>query len=203
MIRTVVWLGVIAAVTVSLIALPQLKQEPAITRVALITADNDKYWERLIEGAETAADLYDVELTVLRADGSADKQTDMLIDTEGKGFGALAVSPVDPNRQALMLRSLGRTMPLVTVDSDCILSGRICFVGADNYAAGRLSGQMIKQARPDGARVLVVMGPLAKENGERRRQGIIDELLDRSNGPGRPTEPLDEVHGEGRYVVAV
>jgi ribose transport system substrate-binding protein len=55
---------------------------------------------------------------------------------------------------------------------------------------------------PDGGRVAIVMGPIEKANGERRRQGIIDELLDRSFGPGRPTEPIDEVMIGEHFTIA-
>jgi ribose transport system substrate-binding protein len=200
--RAIIWVCVLLIAAAGITTLIALKGREAPVRAALVTADDDIYWTRLIEGAEAAAGIYDVDLTVFRGDGSTETQTDLILRARDAGYTALAVSPVDENQQAVLLRGIGRQSSLVTVDSDCELSGRICFVGADNYEAGRRSGQMIRQAMPDGARVLIVMGPIAKANGERRRQGIIDELLDRSRGPGRPTEPLDDVHAGERYTVA-
>ncbi|MEO1511988.1 MAG: substrate-binding domain-containing protein, partial [Planctomycetota bacterium] len=199
--RAVVWTLVLIVAAAGVTAFSVLRGREGPVQAVLVTADDDVYWERLVDGAEAAAALYDVDLTVLENNGSIDRQNELLRQAESGRYSAIAVSPVDANRQATLLRSIGRSSSLVTVDSDCDVSGRICFVGADNYAAGRASGRMIKQALPDGARVLIVMGPIEKANGERRRQGIIDELLDRSDGPGRPTEPIGEVHQNGDFAV--
>jgi ribose transport system substrate-binding protein len=71
------------------------------------------------------------------------------------------------------------------------VSNRLCFVGTDNYAAGRLCAEQLRKAVPEGE-VLISTGSLDKENVQRRRQGVIDELLDRSFEPNRSTDPIDQ-----------
>ncbi len=59
------------------------------------------------------------------------------------------------------------------------------YIGVDNYEAGRTVGKLIKQAFPDGAKVILAIGRLEQDNAKKRQQGVIDELLDRkmsSNG---------------------
>lgn len=201
-LRTAVWTIVLLAAAATIYILKTTPGETAPPRVALITADSDPYWDRVAKGAQSAADEKGIDLTVMRADGTLETQTRMMLDAVKQRFDGVAISPVDANRQVIALKEIAAASRLVTVDSDSELSDRICFIGADNYASGRQCGELIKAALPDGARVAIVMGPIVKANGERRRQGIIDELLDRSYGPGRPTEPLDQIHTGNNYTIA-
>jgi ribose transport system substrate-binding protein len=197
----VIWsIAVIAAVAAA-VTWFRLSGSTGPVRIALVTADNDPYWERLIKGAEAAAAERGATLTVMKADGTLNMQSEMMIRLAADKYNGVAISPIDAGRQALSLRRLSESAPLITVDSDSEFSGRICFVGADNYAAGRVCGEILKQAMPDGGNVIIVTGPMNKENGERRRQGVIDELLDRSYGPGRPMEPLDKPQSGATFTI--
>jgi ribose transport system substrate-binding protein len=73
----------------------------------------------------------------------------------------------------------------------------MCFVGTDNYAAGRLCGQQVRDAVPAGGDVIISIGNLDKENGQRRRQGVIDELLDRPFKPDQEMDPADATGMKG------
>jgi ribose transport system substrate-binding protein len=53
----------------------------------------------------------------------------------------------------------------------------------DNYIAGRMCGQLIKEALPDGGSIMLFVGRLGQANSRLRRQGIIDELMDVPNRP--------------------
>jgi ribose transport system substrate-binding protein len=72
-----------------------------------------------------------------------------------------------------------RVTKVITHDSDAPDSKRLCFVGMDNYKAGRAAGKLIKEAIPNGGKVMLFVGRLEQLNAQQRRQGIIDELLDR------------------------
>jgi ribose transport system substrate-binding protein len=199
--RAVIWPLVLLVVIAGVFAWTRLGNRDRPVSIALITADSDPYWELLIDGAETAARELDVDITVMKADGTLDQQNKLINAAIGGDFDGLAVSPTDANAQSMILRNASEDHHLVTVDSDCGPSGRVCFVGAENYSAGRLCGEMVKSALPDGARVVIVMGPITKANGDRRRQGLIDELLDRSNTPARPSEPLEGPIVGDRYEI--
>ena len=79
----------------------------------------------------------------------------------------------------------------------------MCFVGTDNYFAGRLCGQQVRQAIPDGGDVVISSATLDKENGQRRRQGVIDELLDRPLQPDREMDPVDSAPLKGPHYTVV
>ena len=65
-----------------------------------------------------------------------------------------------------------------------------------NYAGDAISGgggvwssdedpQLIKEALPNGGKIMIFIGRLEQDNSKRRRQGVIDELL------GRPHDPTN------------
>ena len=60
----------------------------------------------------------------------------------------------------------------------------------ENYLAGRMCGELVKEAMPDGGSVMLFVGRLEQLNARQRQQGVIDELLDRE--PPSPTASDDE-----------
>ena len=172
-------------------------------RVVLVTSDQP-YWDLVIKGAREAADQYDVHLTVHRAKPDVESQTQIIRGLVDKKFAGIAVSPIDPAAQAAVLSEVAADHTLVTFDSDSPASSRLCFVGTDNYAAGRLCGQKVREVLPDGGEVVISIGNLDKENGQRRRQGVIDELLDRPFKPDQEMDPADSgpLKGPQHTVVA-
>jgi ribose transport system substrate-binding protein len=149
-------------------------------KVALVTASQGAYWDLIIKGAESAAERHKVSLTIVQSKGDEASQTQAIRGLVGKGYDGVAISPNDPPRQAAALAEIAAEADLVTFDSDSNVSRRLCFIGTDNYDAGRMAGQQIRQAVPDGGEIILAIGSLDKENGQRRRQGVIDELLERT-----------------------
>ncbi len=55
----------------------------------------------------------------------------------------------------------------------------------DNYHAGLLCGKTLRDAMPDGGKVMIFVGRLDQDNAKRRRQGFIDGFLGFASGPQR------------------
>jgi ribose transport system substrate-binding protein len=145
----------------------------------------------IVAGAREAEKQYDVNLVIIRAKGDA--QADAVRNLVGQKYDGVAVSPYNPPSEAPILSDLAGQTTLVTFDSDSPLSNRLCFVGTDNYAAGRLCGQQARAALGDaGGEVLIQVGNLDKDNAQRRREGVIDELLDRPFEANHPMDPTDQ-----------
>jgi ribose transport system substrate-binding protein len=199
--RAVFWpVFVIAVVAFGLYA----TQQYGGTRpsVVFITADSTPYWERVIDGANDAAEQYGISLQVIRASGTMDDQGDRLDSAAAAGADAVVISPVDGLRQTAALREVARASVLVTVDSDSELSDRVCFVGMDNYVAGIEAAAMVRRALPNGGRVLIAAGPLDKTNGQERRQGVIDALMGRDERSELNADPLETpIAGDGFTIV--
>ena len=171
-------------------------------RVALVAGEGP-YWDLVIDGAREAAEQYDVNLTVIRSKPDEPTQSQTIRDLIGKKYNGVAVSPIDPMAQAVLLAEVGNDTTVVTYDSDSPLSRRLCFVGTDNYTAGRLCGDYVRQAIPDGGEVIISISNLEKENGQRRRQGVIDELLDRPYDREHEMDPPDAPALKGEKFTVV
>src|SRR4051812_34066140 len=146
-------------------------------------------------GAEFGADV-DVRMP---ANGPADQKR-MVEELLARGVDGIAFSPADPKNQLDLMQEIARNTNLITQDSDAPEAPRLCFVGMDNYQAGRLCGKLIKEAMPNGGSVMMFVGRAGQLNGQQRRQGITDELMGRpDNKPGN--DPPDaELKGE-KYTV--
>jgi ribose transport system substrate-binding protein len=168
-------------------------------KVAIVTASQGQYWDLIVRGAQDAADKYHLRLTVVSPKST--DQTQAIRDLVGKGYDGIAISPNDPLNQAPTLVDVANDTNLITFDSDSPVSKRLCYVGTDNYDAGRTAGQQVKLAIPDGGDVIISIGSLDKQNAQRRRQGVIDELLDRSFEPARPGDPVDGAIKGTKYTI--
>ena len=67
----------------------------------------------------------------------ASRQLDAIDELVDKGVNGLAVTPVEDDAVRARLRALSDEMPVVTFNTDLSESGRLCYVGSDNYACGR------------------------------------------------------------------
>ena len=172
-------------------------------RVAIITSGDSKYWDPVEAGADAAAKLWDVDVRVIRVKTDLAAQMDAIKQATNDNYDAIAISPINPDGQATVLADLAAKKTLVTLDSDTPVARRTCFVGTNNYDAGWLCGQVVKSAIPDGGEVAIVLGNPDKENTQRRRQGVIDQLLDREFQAERTGDPMDGVlkSPDGKYTV--
>ncbi|MFM9181789.1 MAG: substrate-binding domain-containing protein, partial [Phycisphaerales bacterium] len=113
-------------------------------------------------------------------------QTRMLEHLVTRGIDAGSVSPIDPANQGEVLSLVAERSFLITNDSDAPKSPRLCYVGMDNYAAGRLCGELAREGLPKGGKVAIYIGRLEQDNARRRWLGFVAGLLGRSNDPARP-----------------
>ena len=168
--------------------------------VAYVTNGVTSFWTIARVGAEHAASRFNVELTVqMPAEGISDQKR-MVQDLLTVGVDGIAISPIDPVNQVDLVNEAARHTTVITQDSDAPGTNRLCYIGMDNYIAGRLCGQLVKEALPDGGKVVILVGRLEQDNARRRRQGVIDELLDRPPDSQRYDLPGSQP-GNDRYTI--
>jgi ribose transport system substrate-binding protein len=168
--------------------------------VAYVTNGIAAFWVVAAKGAEAAARDANVDLLIRMPPDGVGDQKRMVQELLTQGVDGIAISPIDPDNQADLLDEIAANSILITQDSDAPKSKRRCYIGMDNYLAGRMCGQMIKEAIPDGGEVMLFVGRLEQLNARQRRQGIIDELLDRSSDPTRYDPTGKPLKGD-RYTV--
>ena len=147
-------------------------------RLAFVTNNASDFWtiaRRGTEKADTELDDVTVEFKI-PSDGTAAEQKRLLDDLLSKGVEGIAVSPVDPENQMQMINDAAKRVLVVTQDSDAPKSDRAFYVGTDNVAAGRQAGGLIKEALPQGGKIMVFVGKLDARNAQERLQGIRETL---------------------------
>ncbi|MBL8751838.1 MAG: sugar-binding protein [Planctomycetes bacterium] len=191
----------IAAVAFAVVV-PLSAQEPVKKpRLAFVTNCVAEFWTVASFGVEAAKKEFPVEAVVrMPANGTAEEQKRILEDLLAKGVQGIALSPKDPENMTALLDKVASRAVLITHDSDAPKSKRLCYVGMDNYDAGRACGQLVKQALPNGGPVVILVGNLDQDNARRRRQGVIDELLDRTRDPSR-FDKQDAALKAGKYEI--
>ncbi|MEM7699174.1 MAG: sugar-binding protein [Verrucomicrobiota bacterium] len=176
-----------------------VEQGEKVNRYAFITNGVAEFWVLAQRGAEDAADELGVKATVLMPADAVDQQS-QVEDSIARGFSGIAISPIDPENQNDLLNQAAAATVLITHDSDAPDSNRLVYVGMDNYTAGRLCGELVREALPNGGKVMLMIGRLGQDNAERRRQGTIDGILDRSVDATR-SDPVNEVIEENGFTI--
>lgn len=170
-------------------------------RVAYVTNGVDPFWTIASKGANAGAAEFNADVTVIfpsNAEDQKQKIEDLLIG----GINAIAISPIDAKNQTPMIDEAAKQVPVITHDADAPESKRLMYIGVENYDAGRMCGQLVKEALPSGGKVAIFVGRMEQDNAVKRRQGVIDELLDRAKDVNRFDEPGKEIKGDKYTVVA-
>jgi ribose transport system substrate-binding protein len=179
------------------------KHDDSKPTVAFVTNCIDPFWVIAEKGAKDAAadPKIDVNVDVRMPPNGVHDQKRMVMELLTRGVNGIAISPIDPANQGDLLNDIASATNLITHDSDAPDSKRLCYVGMDNYDAGRMCGKLVKKAFPQGGQVIIFVGVIDQDNAKRRRQGVIDELLDRSPDPSRFDKPGSELNGPKYTIV--
>ena len=147
-------------------------------KLAFVTNNASDFWTIARKGTEKAAhDIPGIEVEFrITSDGTAAQQQSVVDDLLAKGINGIAISPVDPANQTPMLNRAASQALVITQDSDAPTSNRACYIGTDNVEAGRQAGQLVKEALPQGGKIMVFVGVLDAANAQQRYQGLKEAL---------------------------
>ena len=201
--RRVFWAIAIVAIVAALVfrssvALDDSEQGgPPPRKVALITGGPGDYWQAAVAGAEAAAQARGIELEVYRPDAAENVEQQMqLLSVAGtSGVDAIAVSPIDADRQTELITRIASLKPVVTFDSDASSSARHGYVGTSNFSAGLVAGTLVKKAIPEGGKVAVLLANETKENLIDRLAGLRTRLEESPNPAESPIDPRFQLVG--------
>ncbi|MGH7169820.1 MAG: sugar-binding protein [Gemmataceae bacterium] len=167
------WLaaGLLLAVTAG------CQQGPARTKVAFVTNNPQTFWSIAEKGCAKGGKEFDVDVIFKKPQtNDASLQTQIIDNLLNQDIKALAVSVIHPDGQSKYLKEIAAKVPLITQDNDAPDSDRLCYIGTNNYKAGRAVGQLIKEVLPAGGVLAVFVGQKEPLNVRQRRQGMLDEL---------------------------
>ena len=170
-------------------------------KVAYITNGIASFWTFAEKGAKDAAQEFNADVNIQMPANGVEDQKRICQDLLAQGIDGIAISPIDPDNQGDLLTEIGQRTNMITHDSDAPGSERLCYIGMDNYTAGRMCGELVKEAMPEGGSVMIFVGRLGQANSRLRRQGVIDELLDREPDENRYDEPSAGVIKGEKYTI--
>jgi ribose transport system substrate-binding protein len=166
-------------------------------KIAFVSNGVASFWTIAAAGVKAAGEKLGVNAeTLMPVEGISDQKR-MIEDLLTRGIDGIAVSPIDPVNQTELLNRAAQRTKLITHDSDAPASDRVLYIGMDNYQAGRLCGDLVREAMPQGGTVMLFIGRLEQDNAKRRRQGVIDAMLGRPSNPNNfdPTSGIIEGNG--------
>jgi len=147
--------------------------------VAFITNATSDFWKIARKGCEKA----DTELAAVKVvfkttnTGSIEEQNGLIRDALDRDEAdAIAISVIDPAGQKKVINDAARRALVITQDSDAPDSDRSPYLGADNRAAGRQAGELIKKALPQGGKIMVFVGKREVQNARERFEGLKESL---------------------------
>jgi ribose transport system substrate-binding protein len=148
-------------------------------KLAFVVNNASSFWTIAKAGVDDSVKELGTNVVVdfrIPSDGQAATQRGMLDDLLAKGVDGIAVSPIDPGNQTEFLDKIASQTLLITHDSDAPRSKRVCYIGTDNTAAGVEAGKLVKEALPNGGKIMIFVGTLDAANAQERFAGLKKEL---------------------------
>jgi ribose transport system substrate-binding protein len=154
------------------------KTDGKALKLAFVTNNASDFWtiaQKGVEKADKELDNVTVEFK-LPGSGAVDEQKRIIDDLLSKGVNGIAISPIDPDNQTQFINETAKKALVITQDSDAPTSDRSVYIGTDNVAAGRQAGELIKEALPNGGKIMVFVGKTDARNAKERLQGIKEAI---------------------------
>lgn len=172
-------------------------------KVAFISNNPFEFWTFARRGTEKAASDFNVDVEFYMPPlGKAEEQRQAVEDFVAKGIQGIAISPNDAANQAAFFDKIAERVPLITQDSDLPPgSKRLCYLGTNNYEAGKAAGKLVKEAAPEGGKIVIYVGKLDVQNALERRQGVLDELAGEKDAHKQELEKTQYPIQFGKYTL--
>lgn len=155
------------------------KPPKTVKTIAFITNSTSDFWKIARKGCEKAdAELTDVNVSFRTTNtGTTDEQNGLIrMALDRDEADAIAISPIDPTAQKKVINDATKRTLVITQDSDAPETDRSLYLGADNRAAGRQAGELIKKALPQGGKIMVFVGKREVLNAVERFEGLKESL---------------------------
>ena len=170
-------------------------------KIAYVTNGVASFWTIAAAGVKAGGEKFGVDAeTLMPVEGISDQKR-MIEDLLTRGVDGIAVSPIDPGSQTELINKAAKRAKVITHDSDAPESERLLYIGMDNYKAGRMCGDLVREAMPKGGSVMLFIGRLEQDNSKRRRQGVIDAILGRPENPTNFDPPGEVIEANGYKIL--
>ncbi|HUR53361.1 MAG TPA: substrate-binding domain-containing protein [Gemmataceae bacterium] len=177
--------SLVAAVAALLAFIPACGKKSGKIKVAVVTNGTAEFWSICEAGATKASQEFDVDVIFRQPDkNEVSTQMEIVEAVLKQGISGIAVSVINPAEQTPDLRRIAKQTHFLAMDNDAPESGRLCYIGIDNYEAGKAVGRLVKQSMPQGGTVALFIGGTDSANAKGRVGGVLDELAGTKDAKG-------------------
>ncbi len=179
-----IWRGVGFAIVVAAVSAGLLGTAPAsgakrMTFVVVPKAINNPFFNFVRDGCQAEASKLGVTCEYTGPTVTEiQPQIQVLESLIQRHVDGLAISAVDGKAVVPVIkRAIAAGIPVVMFDSDAAPgSGRLAFIGTNNYRGGLALGKAFARALPGGGKYAIITGGLGAENLNERIKGVHDGL---------------------------
>ncbi len=158
----------------------QGKGTPDQTPLAIVANDVAPFWTAGQIGSQRAASELGVPVIFNAPIKPGDKvaQRNIIESFVRDGYKGLAFSAIDPvSIKQVVQDGIAQKINFITLDSDAPDTGRLVYIGTNNYKAGVAAAQVLMQTLGEkGGRVVGMVGALTAQNAIDRIRGIQDTI---------------------------
>ena len=150
-------------------------------KIALVlktTVETAEFWEQVMDGVESAAEKYQVDLHVsgASAETEIDEQIAVMAEVIEEKPDVIILVASDYDRLVPSTeQAVAAGIPVVTMDSDVNTDARTCYVASDNLEIGRNLGSALADIVPEG-QVAVLSHSTAASSGIDRASGAVEVM---------------------------
>jgi ribose transport system substrate-binding protein len=158
-----------------------------------------QFWQAVREGAEQAAEEFDVEITFEGPDSESEvaQQIDMLQTAMDRNPDAIGFAALDSQAAApLMDEAASRGIPVVAFDSGVDSDVPVTTAATDNLAAAALAAEKMVELIGGAGQVALIVHDQTSVTGVQRRDGFIQYL--EQNAPN--VEIIPPQYGGGDHL---
>jgi ribose transport system substrate-binding protein len=153
---------------------------PEETPLGIVANSVTAFWTAAQIGALRASSEIGVPIifTAPVKPGNKVFQVSLVKSFISEGYKGVAISVIDPEAiTSVVKEGLAKDINFITIDSDAPDSGRLIYIGTDNYKAGFTAGKELVQLLGDkGGKVVGLVGLRDAPNAIGRIQGIQDAI---------------------------
>ncbi|CAM5766227.1 ABC transporter substrate-binding protein [Labrys miyagiensis] len=173
--KNIIVAGAVAALLASTAIGAQAADKKTLVFVPNGASDFWKAAEAGVKKAQEELPNYDLQFKYPEQSAAA-VQERLMDDLVSAGVAGIMVSAVDPKTETDALSRVASHTLLLTTDSDAAKSGRVAYIGSSNVLAGKQVGEILKKARPDGAKCMAYVGLPGADNARERIEGIKEAI---------------------------
>ena len=156
-------------------SLPVDKEAEEQIRIASICVQNNPWGAAVMVGQEFAKEILadrNCAVDVISVDSfDAMSWTSAIENCTASGYNAICIFGVSDELNDCVNKAIEAGIKVFTFNGDLPDTERVAWYGMDDYAAGKVAGQAISDALPEGGKYAIITGSFSVYGHEKRRTG--------------------------------